>query len=591
MKKSIRILSLFLVMLTFALSVATVNVFALECEDFYIGYDELFGDADSDGRLTVKDATAVQKHLAKINNLERRSLMAADVDANGKVSIADATDIQKYLANLIPCFEADPFIKYNLNDVELSITYEYDGSKKISVDIEDEGFYSFEFKRKGENSGVLHLYDENMDYLISSDTDGNSEVINVYLAPGRYIVIASVYFVDNNDTYRFSVKENKNGVAFDQSTAQEIKIGDEINIPAGQEESLFKLTYDSDIENGHIVFVEAQGDNLKTDFTVYNSLCVNDNNSAADDTLARIKFMDYTYSNVVADEVRYILVTQDKEGQGFTLTCKTYLDTLMASADEAKLNESVNLPVTQHQYDWGVEYYADYMAKFTPEKDGFYKVTVSGQEDIRIGSDYSFSYFPEVRRFNKFVKAENKSCCIEELKAGNTYILWVYGFDDAEINDLSLVLTESNEEEYNTWYEAASKTYTDSPEYQEPVEIEYTDIGLGEEVYVSLRCVEETEDYMNDTEYFKFTAPEDMTVVAYSQYSEDAHVYIYDGNHTYVGWGEDSGNLTTDFAVCCSLKMGETCYFEVSSYEYFGDGFYFSVVDINEYESLIRELS
>ncbi len=586
MKKSIRILSVFLVVLTFVLSVASVNTFALECEDFYISYYELFGDADSDGRLTVKDATAIQKHLAKINNLERRSLMAADVDANSKVSIADATNIQKYLANLIPCFEADPLIKYNLSDTELNITYEYDGKKKIAVDIEKEGFYALEFKRKGENCGYLDLYDENMDYLISSDTVGNSEVIDVYLVPGRYIVVASVYFVDNNDSYRFSVKEKNSTAEFDKNTAQEIRIGDEINIPAGQEKSLFKLTYDSDIENGQIVVLDAFGDNLKTEFKVYNSLHILTSVSEVDENFIRIKFKD-DYDKTVNDKTRYILVTQDKEGEGFTLKCQKYIDTLFASADEASLNKKAKMSVDVYEYDWGNEYYAEYMAKFTPDKDGYYKIAVNGSEDVRVGSDYSYTYFPDVRKFNKFLSVDNENCCIEELKAGTTYLLWVYGFSDSEIKELNLELTESTEEEYTAWCDIAKNSYSDGPEHQAPAEIEYTDISLGESVFVSLRCVEEMENYDVDKMLFRFTAPEDMTVVAYSKDSEDAFVNVYDEAIKYAFWSEDSGDLTKDFTVCANLKKGETCYFEVSSYEYFGDGFYFSVVDINDYESLI----
>ena len=56
------------------------------------------GDADLDYRVTIKDATKIQKHLAKISELNEIQLILADVDENSSVSVKDATKIQKFLA-------------------------------------------------------------------------------------------------------------------------------------------------------------------------------------------------------------------------------------------------------------------------------------------------------------------------------------------------------------------------------------------------------------------------------------------------------------------------------------------------------------
>ncbi len=60
------------------------------------------GDTNGDGKVTVADATRIQKHLANILKLEGAELEAADTNGDGKVTVADATQIQKYLANVIP---------------------------------------------------------------------------------------------------------------------------------------------------------------------------------------------------------------------------------------------------------------------------------------------------------------------------------------------------------------------------------------------------------------------------------------------------------------------------------------------------------
>lgn len=60
------------------------------------------GDADGNGKVNINDATAVQKHVAKLITLTGDKLKAADADGNGVVNINDATIIQKYVAKLIP---------------------------------------------------------------------------------------------------------------------------------------------------------------------------------------------------------------------------------------------------------------------------------------------------------------------------------------------------------------------------------------------------------------------------------------------------------------------------------------------------------
>lgn len=60
----------------------------------------LVGDVDLDGKVTIKDATMIQKALADLLTLSYESETLADVDRDGKITIKDATAIQKYLAGL-----------------------------------------------------------------------------------------------------------------------------------------------------------------------------------------------------------------------------------------------------------------------------------------------------------------------------------------------------------------------------------------------------------------------------------------------------------------------------------------------------------
>ncbi len=59
------------------------------------------GDVNRDGKLNIRDATLIQKFLAKISALDDEQIALADYQTDGKVNIKDATKIQKKLANLL----------------------------------------------------------------------------------------------------------------------------------------------------------------------------------------------------------------------------------------------------------------------------------------------------------------------------------------------------------------------------------------------------------------------------------------------------------------------------------------------------------
>lgn len=59
----------------------------------------LIGDADMDGKISVKDATAIQKVVARVE-VTSFSDALAEVNSDGKLSVKDATAVQKYCAHI-----------------------------------------------------------------------------------------------------------------------------------------------------------------------------------------------------------------------------------------------------------------------------------------------------------------------------------------------------------------------------------------------------------------------------------------------------------------------------------------------------------
>ncbi len=60
----------------------------------------ILGDVDGNGKVNIKDATMIQKAVAKIISLTDAEQIRADVNADAKVNIKDATAIQKYVAKI-----------------------------------------------------------------------------------------------------------------------------------------------------------------------------------------------------------------------------------------------------------------------------------------------------------------------------------------------------------------------------------------------------------------------------------------------------------------------------------------------------------
>ena len=59
------------------------------------------GDVNRDGKLNIRDATLIQKVLAKLEQFDDEQLILADYLSDGKVNIKDATQIQKKIANIM----------------------------------------------------------------------------------------------------------------------------------------------------------------------------------------------------------------------------------------------------------------------------------------------------------------------------------------------------------------------------------------------------------------------------------------------------------------------------------------------------------
>lgn len=61
--------------------------------------DVMVGDINSDGVLTVDDATLIQKYLAELTGFNSLQKILADFNCDGSITIEDVTEMQKYISN------------------------------------------------------------------------------------------------------------------------------------------------------------------------------------------------------------------------------------------------------------------------------------------------------------------------------------------------------------------------------------------------------------------------------------------------------------------------------------------------------------
>ncbi len=72
----------------------TIANILIECSN---PKEEVIGDVDGNGEISVSDATLIQKYLADLSELTSKQIKSADVNGDGTVSVLDATAIQLLL--------------------------------------------------------------------------------------------------------------------------------------------------------------------------------------------------------------------------------------------------------------------------------------------------------------------------------------------------------------------------------------------------------------------------------------------------------------------------------------------------------------
>jgi len=576
MKKFIGILSLLLVVLL-SFSSFAMSASAAEFRDFYEVPEYFYGDVDFDGKVSVKDATALQKHLAKIITLEEDALYFGDVDGNEKNTISDATLIQKYVAKMIDIFPveeifADYYCKADGEEVLVELKNEI--GILIEITVEEAGFYNVSAATGGETDIYLEVFREESEEFWFAEFDGETYSAFAKLEAGTYY--AYMFIEEGPDTMVQFKASPVDGLPFDVNKAQKLNAGDKIQIKAGTDALLYEIDISQiDTENDGIL-IYTEGENPLVSLMCYDAN-YGFNSQGYDDGTGN------TVLNVYYDGVNttyYVVVTQAEGGSDFTLCCNTSFGILMEEAKEIDLGTADEIFIdgfTEEYEDEVFTYYnAQVVYKFTPEQSGYYSFNFESNKYM--GVMLIVADINNIENSSVYMDMAEEGGRLYDvcyLEAGVDY--YVIGIIELmEEGVVTFTVLNSNEAEYLAAKERFP--FEDSTPDEEP-----TEISLGETVTVEL----EANEFEYPTKEFVFTAEEDCTVVLYSENSIDALVNIYDEDGNFLHTGDDMplfGSL--DFTVIGTLSKGETVYFSLVSYTQTTDNFTFTIVNEADYVPL-----
>lgn len=265
----------------------------------------IYGDANKDGFVTVKDVSLIQKYLAELETFNDDQIKAADVDGNKAVNAADATNIQKYCADFFTRFPIEIADENILATVEKTLadyytfsSYDqyqllkklYRANKDIDFTVDTDDNYQAYLMLKNAIDDLTDI----ADYINSKTSQGYDKDLVIYFAaPDEWLT--SDYTVKSNIC--FDAGDNVWGQRNMIQTSD--KFGDL---------TVFRYTYKADefySENIDVLQFQAySGSTWQTQFVAVSgtTLCESINGMLYDS--ASQKWVDYTPAPGTVDVVK-----------------------------------------------------------------------------------------------------------------------------------------------------------------------------------------------------------------------------------------------------------------------------------------------
>lgn len=445
MKKLLRIMSA-LTIFIMLMSFSSVAAFATEANSFASNITGIYGDADNNGDISIKDATIIQKYLAKLAEFSDDVYKYADVNASGDVTISDATLVQKFVAHIIESFPAEE----EKTSKAILIDVEFAGDTAFGTDftIEEAGFY---------NINATPLTDCSLSFLVSgskdkemwySQSDGESDFCYALFEEGEYHI--AVYPEGDCDVKASVVIEKtKKEHFFDIDEAKRIKLGAREELQADGSVKVFKFNNNSLNEENDICYIYTEGENTSANITVYSDVyaVIGSCEMREDGNVEAFIFPDgiNTFS--------YIVVECYEDGEDFTLYLESLTDFSERMIDEVNLGTAYEIMIEKlagEDPDEEAVYVGEFVCEFVPSESGYYSITYTSDELVMVNHTIIENY--DMNSYGEFFFREADSNSVKDVRyfeEGESYYIEAVANTKSDSKPLNFEIETSTEEEYN----------------------------------------------------------------------------------------------------------------------------------------------
>lgn len=167
----------------------------------------ILGDVNEDKAVNVKDATFIQKKIAKLIEFNERQNKAADVNGDKVINIKDATLIQKKTAKLISEFPAHenkksktPLGVSALSEVKGNLDLYYRYSSYDCYQALKKEYFVQKSSSNPDYTKLTSLQNELLQIVDPENVDGNGDVVKIYFENSNSWSKVYAYVWGNNGT-------------------------------------------------------------------------------------------------------------------------------------------------------------------------------------------------------------------------------------------------------------------------------------------------------------------------------------------------------------------------------------------------------
>ncbi|MBQ7999707.1 MAG: dockerin type I repeat-containing protein [Ruminococcus sp.] len=550
----------------------------------------LYGDADMDDTVTIKDATLIQKAIAQLVTMEQEAMYLADVTGDLYITINDATAIQKYIAGVEAFFPV--FTKYTIPEGSKKTTYSCSGSGYAEIEFtitEPDLYYiGYGFGSKAQLQAIL--CDENGYYITTGFSRsfaerfpfGSGPMFLKHLDCGTYKILIYTTGDAGYSDQEITISVAKDFLKIDKESAMPLLTGETFIHKSTSKDDImkvYKIRNDTDTDDA-LIFKAVAEENLYVYIFSEDLECLGFFGEAEEKASVILDA-----SHLKEDEYYYVLAYA-----GVDISITLSLDTMTHHLLKNSTHLEYNTPavITTESYDylnmqdyWGTGNYSNKVFDFTPAYNGYFKFSVATSFTTTTSDPLTMNLTvcdKRVLNYDENSILGTKTMVFEKsgtdyvtayLEEGKTYYIYSPIIAPNALHSITVTVSACTQEEH----------LQSGSEPPKPIEIpEAEDIFVGDTKTLNISA--------EDGEIiYRFVPASADELIFYSEGNGDPWISIYDSYGNYIAYEDDifyqEGKL--NFALYGYVDAGETYYIGVACHDEAKTDIKFSIIKEKDY--------